>query len=285
MSFRIIKTTEEMQNYSRGVHAEGKKIGFVPTMGFLHEGHLSLVKKATEVSDVVVVSIFVNPTQFAPNEDLSRYPRDFERDKSLLEENYAGVIFFPDAEEIYGSGFQTFVEVGEITKILEGEFRPTHFRGVTTVVNILFNVVEPDVAVFGRKDAQQAAVIKRMVSDLKMDIEILIEPIVRESDGLAMSSRNIYLSGQERSDALVLSRSLKLAETLVKSGEREAGRIISEMKKMYEEIPSAKIDYIAVVESKSFTFAEYLEERKSYYFLVACRIGNTRLIDNLLLIA
>jgi pantoate--beta-alanine ligase len=271
-----------MQEYSLQMRKEGKKIGFVPTMGYLHEGHLSLVRKAREASDVVVVSTFVNPTQFAPNEDFSKYPRDEQKDKMLLENEKVDAVFIPSPEEIYLRGFQTYVEVGEITRGLEGQSRPTHFKGVTTIVTILFNSVMPHVAVFGQKDAQQAVVIKRMVQDLRMNIEIIVHPIVREKDGLALSSRNIYLSEKERKDALVLSSSLRYASEMIASGEMDSGEIIGEMRKKIEAVDSSSLDYIKIVDAETFEEAPSLSQGGKYYILVACRIGKTRLIDNLL---
>ena len=271
-----------MQAYSLSRKKSGKRIGFVPTMGFLHEGHLSLVRKAKEVSDVVIVSIFVNPTQFAPNEDFTKYPRDEEKDKKLLSHEGVDMLFLPEVEEIYPEGFQTYIHVTGITKMQEGEFRPTHFKGVTTIVAILFNSVLPDVAVFGQKDAQQVSVIKRMVNDLKFNLEIIVVPIVREADGLAMSSRNVYLSESERKDALVLSRSLKHAEKLIRSGEKAIEKIISEMREIIGSVPASQPDYVRIVNAESFC-EEELQAGKSYYILIACRIGKTRLIDNSLI--
>ncbi len=279
----IIKTTAEMRAWSSRIKKEGKLIGFVPTMGYLHDGHLSLVRKAKEENEYCVVSIFVNPTQFAPNEDLAKYPRDFERDKQLLISAGADIIFYPDVSEIYPKTFQTCVSVDKVTSILEGEKRPAHFRGVTTIVSILFNAVKPDAAYFGQKDAQQAAVISRMNEDLKFGINIRILPIIREKDGLAMSSRNIYLGSQEREEALILFKSLKTAENMISEGERNCSEIIKKMEELLRGVPSSNPDYAAIVEKNTFEKAEYLEERKSYYILVACRIGNTRLIDNTLI--
>ena len=282
MSIIVFQTVKEMHSFARRCAAENKRVGFVPTMGYLHEGHISLVKKSNQLCDITVASIFVNPTQFAPTEDLAKYPRDFERDKKLLEEAGCHVIFYPSPEEIYPSAYQTYVEVNKITRILEGAYRPTHFRGVTTVVSILFNCVKPDIAFFGQKDAQQAAVIKRMALDLKMDIEISVEPIVRESDGLAMSSRNIYLSPSDREDALILSKSLKLGKGLIERGERYSEKIIEAMSNAVSEVKSAKLDYIAIANAETFDLAYKLEEGKEYFILIACRIGATRLIDNFL---
>lgn len=250
-------------------------------MGFLHEGHLSLIRESKKRCDITVVSIFVNPTQFGPSEDFTSYPRDEARDISLLENEKVDYLFIPSTEEIYPKNFQTYANVEYITKNLEGEFRPTHFRGVTTVVLILFNCVKPDYAFFGQKDAQQLAVIKQMVKDLKLDVEIIGCPIIRENDGLAMSSRNVYLSASERKDALVLHQSLNLAKKLLDSGERRVSLILSEMMQLFLEIPSAKPDYIKIVDADTFDLVNYLIEDKEYFVLVACKIGKTRLIDNL----
>lgn len=279
---KVVKSVKEMHLISGQLRLEGKKIGFVPTMGYLHEGHLSLVRKSKENSDITVVSIFVNPTQFAPTEDLDKYPRDFERDEMLLNQENVDFLFYPDKDEIYPEGFSTFVEVGEITKVLEGESRPSHFKGVTTIVSILFNIVKPHYSVFGQKDAQQASVIKKMTSDLHFEIEIEIAPIVREKDGLAMSSRNVYLNQKEREDALVLSKSLYLAEDLIKKGERDFNIIKEKMIGVISQAETAYLDYIQAVESDSFSKVNLFEKGKSYFVLIACRIGRTRLIDNLL---
>jgi pantoate--beta-alanine ligase len=270
-----------MHQLSGQIRLEKKSIGLVPTMGFLHEGHLSLIEKSKSKCDFTVVSVFVNPTQFAPNEDFGKYPRDIERDKELLIQNKVDVLFLPSEKEIYGDNFQTYIEVGELSKVLEGEFRPSHFKGVTTVVAILLNSVKPDLAFFGQKDAQQAAIIKRMILDLKLDVEIVICPIVRENDGLAMSSRNSYLSSEERKKALVLYKSLNLAKHLMEEGERKTKPVISEMKNIIDNVKTSKLDYIEIVEADSFNVSEELEPGKEYYVLIACKIGSTRLIDNL----
>jgi pantoate--beta-alanine ligase len=269
-----------MQDVSFSLKSAGKTIGFIPTMGFLHEGHLSLIKRSKELCDVTIVSIFVNPTQFSPSEDLTLYPHDNEKDNKLLLEQKVDYLFYPDAKEIYPENFQTFVAVNQITKKLEGEFRPTHFKGVTTVVNILFNCVMPDHAFFGQKDAQQAAVIKQMVNDLKTLVNIIVCPIIRETDGLAMSSRNVYLSEDERKDALALYNALQKAEKIIGEGERRVSLIILEMTTIITNVKSSKLDYIKIVESKSFEAAEELKSSNEYYILIACKIGNTRLIDN-----
>jgi len=277
---KIIESCAQMREYSLNLKTENKTIGFVPTMGYLHEGHLSLVDAASKNCDAVVVSIFVNPTQFGKNEDFSKYPRNFEQDIELLSQKKVDAVFFPSAQEIYPKNYQTYVEVEEITKKQEGEFRPEHFKGVTTIVSILFNCVKPDVAVFGRKDAQQAAVIKRMTDDLQFGIKVIVAPIIREIDGLAMSSRNVYLSDKERKDALVLRKSLDSAVKMIESGERNTKKIISGMKGLYGEVDSAELQYIRIVEEKSFQEIEILDKGNSYYILIACKIGATRLIDN-----
>ena len=249
-------------------------------MGFLHEGHLSLIRQSKKTCDVTIVSIFVNPTQFGPSEDFNSYPRDVQRDNKLLEDEGVDFLFLPSTEEIYPKNFQTYVNVEYVTKKLEGEFRPTHFRGVATVVMILFNCIQPDYAFFGQKDAQQLAVIKQMVKDLKLDIKIIGCPIVRESDGLAMSSRNVYLSPLERKEALVLYRSLELARELIDSGEKRVNVILSDMTELFSKIPSANLDYIKIVEADTFEIIDELEKGKEYFVLIACKIGKTRLIDN-----
>ena len=269
-----------MQDVSLSLKSSGKTIGFIPTMGFLHKGHLSLVKKSKELCDVTIVSIFVNPAQFSPSEDLALYPRDIEKDNKQLLDQKVDYLFFPEANDIYPQNFQTFVDVIHITKNYEGESRPTHFRGVTTIVNILFNCVMPDHAFFGQKDAQQAAVIKQMINDLKIPVNIIICPIVRESDGLAMSSRNVYLSEDERRDALVLYNALQKAKKMIVKGERRVSLIISEMMALIEKVKSSNLDYIKIVETRLFETVEELKSSNEYYILIACKIGNTRLIDN-----
>ncbi len=269
-----------MQEFSSQMKREGKKIGFVPTMGYLHEGHLSLVRKAKESADIIVVSIFVNPTQFAPNEDFTKYPRDEKRDIELLENENVDVLFFPSGEEIYPKDFQTYVDVIDITQKQEGEFRPAHFKGVTTIVSILFNCVMPDVAVFGQKDAQQAAAIKQMVKDLKFNLKVEVAPIVREKDGLAMSSRNVYLNKKERKEALILNKSLLTASGFVESGEKKAKVIFNAVRDLVRTVDSAKMEYFRIVDKNTFEEAEHLISGKKYYLLIACKIGNTRLIDN-----
>jgi pantoate--beta-alanine ligase len=269
-----------MQQYSNNMRAAGKSIGFVPTMGYLHEGHLSLLRASKSESDISVVSIFVNPAQFSPNEDLSKYPRDFNKDYELLKNEGCDILFYPDASEIYNENFQTIVKVEQITQMLEGEFRPTHFKGVTTIVNILFNIILPHVAYFGQKDAQQCAVISRMVNDLRMNVRVVICPIKREKDGLAMSSRNVYLDDTQRRDALVLYNSLTSAKKLIDSGERSIKIIITAMKNILSRVDSSSIDYVDIVNYNTFEKTEKLLSDESYIILIACKIGKTRLIDN-----
>lgn len=252
-------------------------------MGYLHAGHISLIRRSLKKTDVTIVSIFVNPAQFAPTEDFEKYPRDLKRDKSILRKESVDILFYPDAGEIYQNEFQSYVDVTEMSKKFEGKFRPSHFRGVTTIVAILFNCIKPDFVFLGQKDAQQAAIIQRMVNDLKFDLKIIICPIVREKDGLALSSRNVYLSHQERKDALVLNNSLKLAAKMIKEGERESSKILSEMERLIRSIKSSKLDYVKIVRQDSFTEAKTLNKGLKYYILVACWIGKTRLIDNLLI--
>ncbi len=269
-----------MQEYSFKKKYEGKKIGFVPTMGYLHHGHLSLIEVVRKHSDICVVSIFVNPAQFAPGEDFNDYPRNFERDSELLRSKDVDIIFYPSHDEIYPDGFQSFIEVTELSKQLEGEFRPTHFRGVATVVAMLFNIVQPDVACFGRKDAQQAEVIKKMVNELKFPIDIIVAPIMREPDGLAMSSRNIYLTQTERNDAKIIFQSIQLAKEIITKGERKSINIIKLVLENITSVETANPDYVRIVQTDTFQETELLEYGKSYYILIACRFGSTRLIDN-----
>ncbi len=277
---QIIRTIKEMQEFANRTRKAGRIIGFVPTMGYLHEGHLSLMRLARPRCDVLVVSIFVNPTQFGPGEDFERYPRDLARDELLCEQEQVDVIFYPSAEEMYPQPYRTYIQVEELSETMCGLSRPGHFRGVTTVVGKLFNIVKPHFAVFGQKDFQQAVIIKKMVLDLNFDLEIVTAPIVREPDGLAMSSRNKYLSESERQEALVLYKSLKLARQLVEEGIRESERIREEMEKLIRNSPSAAIDYIAIVDPETLQPVRRIEQKT--LIALAVKIGSTRLIDNLL---
>jgi len=278
---RIIEKVKEMKLFSEMARREGKSIGFVPTMGYLHEGHLSLVRRARAENDVVVVSIFVNPIQFGPNEDYDRYPRDFERDKMLLEKEGVDCVFYPSVEEMYPQDFSTYVEETVLSKPLCGRSRPGHFRGVCTVVAKLFNIVKPHRAYFGQKDAQQFRVLRRMVRDLNMDVEMIECPIVREPDGLAMSSRNVYLSPEERGQALALYRSLKLAEELFTKGERDALKIKREMEEFLRGFDKVKVDYVEIVDEETLEPVSKIE--KKVIVAVAAWVGKARLIDNVIL--
>jgi pantoate--beta-alanine ligase len=268
-----------MQKICRGLKREGKIIGFVPTMGYLHKGHLSLIKVAKRKSDVVVVSIFVNPTQFGPKEDFAKYPRDFKRDRFLLEKEGCDFVFAPRIKDMYPEGYLTYVKAEKITGKLEGAIRPGHFQGVTTVVAKLFNIVQPDIAVFGQKDAQQAVVLKKMVDDLNYGVKMIIAGTVRERDGLALSSRNVYLSKEERKQAKVLYQALRLAKKMIKNGERSPSKIVSKMNKLIDKQPLAEIDYIAITDAHSL---ELLNKLKGEILIsLAVRFGKTRLIDNI----
>ena len=274
----VLDKINELRDRVKGWKSQGLKVGFVPTMGYLHEGHESLIKRASEENDKVVVSIFVNPIQFGPKEDLSTYPRDLERDSKVCEGAGADIIFHPKSEEMYFEDFSTFVDMNGLTSGLCGKSRPTHFRGVCTVVTKLFNIVLPDRAYFGEKDAQQLAIIKRMVRDLNIDVEVIGCPIVREKDGLAKSSRNTYLSIEERSAATILSKALNIAREKIKDGERTSSNIISTIKEIIESEKLARIDYIEVVDSFSMESVDKIE--KSVLVAIAVFIGKTRLIDN-----
>jgi pantoate--beta-alanine ligase len=256
-------------------------VGFVPTMGYLHEGHLALVKQARVENSVVVASIFVNPTQFGPTEDFKTYPRDTERDLAMLRKERTGIVFMPPAEEIYPEGFNSWVEVEKITDRLEGSCRPGHFKGVATVVTKLFNIVEPTRAYFGQKDAQQALVIKKMVADLNLNLEVIVSPTVRESDGLAMSSRNVYLNPQEREAATVLFKALTLAQNLWEQGESNAETIRQKMTVLIGKEPLAKIEYVSIADAQ--TLEELAKIDRPALASLAVRFGKTRLIDNMLL--
>ncbi len=275
---QIVETIKEVRTQVKEWRKQGYSIGFVPTMGYLHEGHGSLIKQARENCDKVVVSIFVNPMQFGVNEDLDSYPRDLEADAKLCDSLGADLIFHPEVEEMYDSGFCSFVDMNGLTKELCGKSRPIHFRGVCTVVSKLFNIVTPDKAFFGQKDAQQLAVIRRMVKDLNMDIEIVGCPIIREDDGLAKSSRNTYLNAKERQAALILSKTIRLGEKLVAEGERDSAKLIEAMKSNIETEPMAKIDYVDVVSMDTIEKIDKLQG--NVLVAMAVYIGKTRLIDN-----
>ncbi|AMW33364.1 pantoate--beta-alanine ligase [Fervidobacterium islandicum] len=276
---RLVHTVAEMKRITKELLEEGKSIGFVPTMGYLHKGHLSLVEAARKENDVVVVSIFVNPTQFGPNEDYNRYPRDLERDLRLLEPLGVDYVFNPAVEEMYPPMYSTYVEEIELSKYLCGASRPGHFRGVCTVVTKLFNIVKPTRAYFGQKDAQQFRVLRRMVRDLNMDVEMVEMPIVREEDGLAMSSRNVYLNPEERKEATRLYKSLLKAKELIESGERDVQKIKSEMLCILDH-PLLKVDYVEIVDEETLRPVERIE--KKVIVALAVFVGKARLIDNMI---
>jgi pantoate--beta-alanine ligase len=272
-----------MSSVARKIRREqDRTVGLVPTMGALHEGHLSLVREARRMCDVVVVTVFVNPTQFGPGEDFEHYPRDLTKDTALLTDYNVDYIFAPTIEEIYPKGFSTYVNVEGLSEQLEGVSRPGHFRGVATVVTILLNTVRPDFAFFGQKDAQQALVIKRLVKDLAFDTEIVVLPIVREDSGLAISSRNLYLSPEEQASAVVIHRALKQAKNAFKDGERSGSRIMDVVRSTIESEPRARLDYVSVTDVESLEPVERIDERPTL-IAVAAYIGKTRLIDNTIL--
>jgi len=274
----VIETIPDMAYLRQNLK---EPVGFMPTMGYLHEGHMSLVRKARAENKTVVASIYVNPTQFGPKEDLSKYPRDLPRDLAMLEKEGTDVVFFPSDKEMYPAGYDTWVTVDNLTKPLEGDSRPTHFRGVTTIVAKLFNIVRPTYAYFGQKDAQQVLVIKKMAADLNMNLKVITCPTVREPDGLAMSSRNVYLTPEQRKAAPVLNKSLQLAKELFTGEERNSAAILEKMTALIQKEPLARIDYISI--SDTATLAELKTINKSALVSMAVRFGNTRLIDNVIL--
>lgn len=277
---KVIENISEMRAWSESRRISGKSIGFVPTMGYLHEGHLSLIRTAKEKCDYVVVSIFVNPAQFGPNEDFSRYPRNFEKDRLMCLEEGVDIIFNPTAEELYPTGYKTYVVTNDISNILCGVSRPDHFRGVTTIVAKLFNIVKPHIAVFGQKDAQQSIIIRQMISDLNFDIETIIAPIIREPDGLAMSSRNKYLSETERKEAFVLFRSLKLARLEMINKNSDVDDIRNKMTQLITSESSGKIDYIEFRDANTLEAKTIAEG--NVLVAIAVYFGKTRLIDNVI---
>ena len=275
-----INKISDIRNRVNELKREGKTIGFVPTMGYLHEGHLSLVDEAKKYSDIVIMSIFINPTQFGPNEDFDSYPRDFERDEKLAEARGTDIIFYPDVKEMYPSEILTWVNVEKITDVLCGAKREGHFRGVCTVVTKLFNIVKPDIAIFGQKDAQQAAVISKMVEDLNMDIKIKIAPIVREADGLAMSSRNVRLSPEDRKNAVILSKNLFAIKEGIDEGKELSG-LMEKAKRSIHEIKGTRLDYL---EARSYPNLETVNACSGLCLIaLAVYFGELRLIDNILI--
>ncbi|MDH7512216.1 MAG: pantoate--beta-alanine ligase [Clostridiales bacterium] len=278
---RTLTRIAEMKAVVKELKAQSKSVGFVPTMGFLHEGHLSLVRECRKSADATVVSIFVNPLQFSPKEDFEDYPRDLDRDRRLLEGEGVDFLFHPESEEMYPEGYRTAVEVGGLQDKLCGRSRPGHFKGVTTVVLKLFNIVQPDMAFFGQKDAQQALILKKMVRDLNLDMEIRVLPIIRDQDGLALSSRNTYLNPEERQAALVLTRSLAQAKLMFEAGERTAGSIVTAMKNLISREPLARIDYVEIVDLDELNPVEMID--RDVLVALAVYIGKTRLIDNIIM--
>ena len=279
----IINRIPRMMSITRELRGEGRRIGLVPTMGALHEGHLSLMGRAREMCDTVIASVFVNPTQFGPNEDFDSYPRDLAHDAELAFTRGVDFIFAPAPDDMYPEGFSTYVVVEGLSEKLEGASRPGHFRGVTTVINKLFNIVHPHFAFFGRKDAQQVIIIKRMTRELAMDVEVVVGPTVREEDGLALSSRNTYLSTDERRAATVLRRALERARTLTNGGERDSARIVSSMRAIIEAEPLARTDYIAITDTNQLGSVETIPQDVPILISLAVFIGRTRLIDNVVL--
>ena len=275
---KIIEYINEMLAFSESLRLKGQRIAFVPTMGYFHDGHLSLMREGRKRGDCLIISIYVNPTQFGPGEDFEKYPRDFEKDKHLADGVGVDVIFYPKNTEMYPPDFQTYVNVEKVTQNLCGASRHGHFKGVTTVCTKLFNLVKPHVAVFGRKDFQQLVAIKQMVQDLNVGIEIVGMPTAREADGLAMSSRNVYLKDEERKSALSLSRSLKLAKDMYEGGERNAAAILHEVKKYIEGHASTRVDYTKICDATTLENIDYLDG--AVVLALAVWIGSTRLIDN-----
>jgi pantoate--beta-alanine ligase len=278
---KICSTIDEIRAACRAIRREGRRLGFVPTMGALHAGHLSLVRAAKTSCDAVAASIFVNPTQFGPNEDLAKYPRTFERDRELLEREGVEILFAPAVEEMYPVGAVTWVTVEGLSDKLDGLSRPGHFRGVTTVVAKLFNIVDPDAAFFGQKDAAQIAIIRRMVRDLNLPVEIGACPIVREADGLALSSRNVYLNAEQRKQSLVLHRSLQRVKEMADAGERNAAKLTAAGRAEFASEPSVRLDYFAIVDPNTLDPVEKASD--GTLIAVAAYVGNTRLIDNILI--
>ncbi len=276
---KVVGSVAEMKALARAWRREGRRIGLVPTMGYLHEGHLSLVRGSRERVDVTVVSIFVNPTQFGPGEDFARYPRDLAKDSAYLEEGGVDCLFHPEAADVYPAGYRTFVEVRGLEDRLCGRSRPGHFRGVATVVLKLFEIVRPDLAFFGAKDAQQVLIIRRLAADLDLDVEVVTCPIVREPDGLALSSRNAYLSAEERRAALALSAGLRRAEGAVAAGERDAARLVAGIRAALEAEPLVRVDYVEAVDPGTLEPVASIDG--DTLVALAAFVGKTRLIDNI----
>jgi pantoate--beta-alanine ligase len=280
VAMETITKIDGMRAVVKALKSQGKTVGFVPTMGYLHEGHLSLVRESIQKADSTVVSVFVNPTQFGPTEDLEDYPRDIRRDSEILETEGVHYLFVPKVEEMYPEGYKTYVEVHDFQDKLCGRSRPGHFRGVCTIVLKLFNIVNPDFSFFGQKDAQQAIILKKMVEDLDLEVKIEVLPIIREGDGLALSSRNTYLNAEERRAALVLSKSLSEAQKMIEKGERDVESVIKKMKKIMNREPLAKIDYIEIADMDNLSPLTRIG--KKALVALAVFIGKVRLIDNVI---
>lgn len=278
---KIIRSVRKMQEFAARILRQGKSIGFVPTMGYLHQGHLSLARQGKKDTDVVVMSIFVNSLQFGPKEDFKNYPRDFKRDMRLAQTAGVDVIFYPSEKDMYRKNYQTYIEVEKLSNVLCGAVRPGHFKGVATAVVKLFNIVKPDIAYFGQKDAQQVIIIQRMARDLNMDLKIKVMPTVRECNGLAMSSRNAYLNPTERKQALVLKNALQKAKDMIDSDENDTGKIKAACRRIIKNAPSAKIDYISIVDTNALKDVKYIKGK--VLIALAVKIGNTRLIDNIII--
>jgi pantoate--beta-alanine ligase len=279
---QVINSVSEMQKIVHKLKKQSKSIGFVPTMGYLHKGHLSLLARSVKDCDITVVSIYVNPLQFGPKEDLKKYPRDIKTDLKLCAHQCADYVFLPTDKQLYPQGYMTYVEVKGLTDGLCGKSRPGHFKGVTTIVNKLFNIVSPDIAYFGQKDAQQTLVIRKMVNDLHMSLTIKILPTIRESDGLAMSSRNVYLESNQRLDAVLLYQSLQKAKQLISQKQTDSSKIISQMKRLLSQSEFATIDYIAIVDADTLEKVEKLKAKTKVLIAMAVYIGQVRLIDNII---
>lgn len=278
---KVTSNIKDIREICKNIRQDGKTIAFIPTMGYLHDGHLSLIQTARERADFVVVSIFVNPTQFAPGEDLDKYPREPKRDEKLCSKNGVDLLFTPNTQEMYNANHKTFVITNNLSQKLCGESRPTHFSGVTTIVCKMFNIIQPDFALFGQKDAQQSLIIKRMVQDLNFDVQIVVVPTVREKDGLALSSRNKYLSAAERKEAASLNKALMLAKEKYEQGEKRADVLLKAMTDLIKKNKNAEIDYIKIVDQETLDPVDSVETDN--LIALAVKIGNTRLIDNLII--
>ncbi len=281
---KVVKSIKEMQNISDLLRADNKKIAVVPTMGYLHNGHISLIEKANELADIVITTLFVNPTQFAPNEDFNKYPRDFDRDCELASNANSDYIFAPNTLEMYPIGHSTIVLVSKVTEKFEGTFRPSHFQGVSTIVTKLFNITKPHFAIFGQKDYQQTLVVRRIIEDLNMDIDLVIAATLRENDGLAMSSRNVYLQESERKKAGIIFRAIEEVKRLIAKGETNRKILNSNLHKILREVVEIKIDYASIALADSLEEPEYFLSGDKAVILIACYLGKTRLIDNSIII-